>query len=1365
MNVSNPPNAEPRPVMKIVGIGSSAGGLDALRVILPTLAAGNNLAVVILQHHALDHHQLFTKILSETATMPVTTIDHGMTIDADRIYLAPPRCNVSLENNMFQLHPATDPQTPTPSIDFFFLSLARSNHHTRIGVILSGTGSDGACGIQGLKAASGIIIAQTPENAKHPDMPRAALATGCVDLVLASEQIGEELIHLTDSGSLTRPENNVESSSDEIDRILRVLFEKTGCDFSDYKLTTINRRIGRRMSINKLVDLKRYADHLARSEDEATLLFKDLLISVTSFFRDPDAFVSLENVFRSVAERRGVEKEMRIWVPGCATGEEVYSIAITLAKVLGERITRYTIQIFATDIDSAAVAIARKGIYSEASVSGIDKQTLQQYFLQTNGMFQLSEAIRNMIVFSQHDLLKDPPFSRIDLISCRNVLIYFNTHLQKRIMSIFHYALHDNGYLFLGKSESGNQISDLFVPVDNRQKMFQRRGAYRRPPIHLQFSRTSAHAPLPRSDPENQRDISPKEALEETLLAVYGHTSVLVNDRMDIVYIHGDISPYLSFPQGNADLNILSLAKGDLKIDLRIVINKSMRENRTVHGKPVLLHDGPTDRQLRICASPVCRTVAEEMLTLVTFEKITEIPIGGLPGIFPMEEESRLVDLQKELTATKEYLQTTIEELENTNQDLLSLNEELQSTNEELKATNEELETSNEELQAANEELITVNEELEIKTEELAKANAALRESEMCFRTLYENVPVGISVSRPDGTILTCNDAYRDMYGYTSEELRHINEVQLYHRAQDRDSILNNIRNNMVFQNAEVEMKRKNGDVYTANMTITPFWMEDKETLLAVIRDITDRKESEESLRKSEAALAEAQRIASLGNWEWDLGSNTFHCSDELFRIYGRVPDTIGRSLTFALDSIHPEDRGMVDVALDQTRHLGFPFNIEYRIILPNGDTRVIHSIGAAEKNDIGTITRMYGTAQDITERKKAETEKIQLEKQLHQAHKMEAIGTLAGGISHDFNNILSIILGNIELVALELNPEDDTMRYLDQAKTASFRAKDLIQQLLRFSRKTDQIQKPINIADIVRESLRFLRASIPKSVDIQENIARNGGIIVADPTQIHQVMLNLCANAADAMQEKGGLLSVSLVPVYLSPDQAADYPGLQTGPYVRLLVKDTGEGIPAELQEQIFEPFFTTKASGKGTGMGLAMVHGIVKRQGGHIGVQSEVGRGTTFEILLPKVEFEEVIDLPVNLPVPKGKNEHILLIDDETMILNMGKNILETLTYRVTTVNESERALETFRRAPDQFDLIITDYSMPGTNGYELARQFLQIRNDIPVILCTGFSESMAAEKIRQVGIRKLLLKPVSRHELAETLHEVLRNSEPVA
>ncbi|MDA8139155.1 MAG: chemotaxis protein CheR, partial [Desulfobacteraceae bacterium] len=493
----------------------------------------------------------------------------------------------------------------------------------------------------------------------------------------------------------------MEAASDEIERILGLLFQRTGCDFSDYKLTTINRRIGRRMSLNKMVDLKIYANHLAASEEEISLLCKDLLISVTSFFRDPDAFASLEKVVQSIAEHHAVDKNIRIWIPGCATGEEVYSIAMTLAKVLGDQIAKFKIQIFATDVDPAAVAIARKGVYPKAALTGINDTVIKQYFNQTNGLFQVAEAIRNMIVFPQHDLLKDPPFSRIDLISCRNVLIYFNTHLQKRIMSIFHYALNANGYLFLGKSESGSQISDLFVPVDTRQKLFQRRGVYRRPPINMQYHRGKGYAPNANPGPEVKHEFSAKEALEQLLLEIYGHSSVLVNDRMDIVYVHGDVSPYLGFAPGTADLNILSLAKANLGIDLRIIINKCLRENAKVHGKPVMLRDSAGERQVRLYASPVQTNEGQERLVLVVFEQVSDISKSKLPlaAADPTtEQETRIAELNQELTATKEYLQTTIEELENTNQDLLSLNEELHSTNEELQSTNEELETSNEEL-------------------------------------------------------------------------------------------------------------------------------------------------------------------------------------------------------------------------------------------------------------------------------------------------------------------------------------------------------------------------------------------------------------------------------------------------------------------------------------------------------------------------------------------------------------------------------------------------------------------------------------------------------------------------------------------
>ncbi|GAB6096206.1 chemotaxis protein CheB [Desulfatiferula olefinivorans] len=1346
----------------LVAIGSSAGGIEALREILPGILPGNNLAAVILQHHDPDHYHLLMTILEESSNCPVTIIEEGETIQPDRIYIPPANKNVSIDHDIFRLQAIPDQQATAPSIDLFMISLSKAKQFRGIGIILSGNGSDGACGIRELKSVGGIIIAQTPQSAKFQDMPRTALATGCVDLVLEPQQIETELSEISKNGLQLITEVDLETSSDEIDRILGLLYERTGCDFSDYKLTTINRRIGRRMSLNKMVDLKIYADHLNSSDDEINLLFKDLLISVTSFFRDPDAFGSLEKVFQSIIEhRQDSDKTIRIWVPGCATGEEVYSIAITLARVLGDQIGKFKIQIFATDVDPSAVAMARKGIYPKAALAGINDTLLKQYIVQNNGLFQLSEAIRNMIIFSHHDLLKDPPFSRIDLISCRNVLIYFNTHLQKRVMSIFHYALNANGYLFLGKSESGSQISDLFVPVDTRQKIFQRRSVYRRPPIHVQNRRTIGYAKTDAMGMERKSDFSAKETLENLLLKLYGHSSVLVNDHMDIIYVHGDVSPFLGFSPGTADLNILSLAKGNLGIDLRIIINKSLRENKVVHSNPIAMPDTNGGRLVRLTASPVPAIAGEERLIMVVFERIPEVFKSVIKPVVVesvSDQELRIAELDQELTATKEYLQTTIEELENTNQDLLSLNEELQSTNEELQSTNEELETSNEEMQAANEELITLNEELEIKTNELARANASIKENENRLRTLYESIPVGIGVSREDGMILAFNDAYEKLFGYTAEELRGINAVRLYKNSLERHAIVTSIKNKKSIQNLEVELVRKNGNTFTANLTVAPFAFNGTTALLAVIQDITDRKKADADLKNSQSALKEAQRIAHLGSWEWQVGSESIIWSEEVFRIFGLTPFSFTPTFAAILKFVHAEDRDQVALALEEAQLKGTPFCLEYRIVTHTSVLRTIQVIGATDRETNGTVNRIFGTVQDITERKRAEDEKIHLEKQLQQAHKMEAIGTLAGGIAHDFNNILTIIMANTELILANPDVNENTQTHLEQINIASLRARDLIQQLLNYSRKSDLLQKPINMATVVKESLRFLRASIPKSIDITENIMDSTGTIVADPTQIHQVMLNLCSNAADAMQETGGSLSVELAAVYLDGEQMERYPGLNPGPHIRLCVKDTGSGIPLDIQKRIFEPFYTTKETGKGTGMGLAMVHGIVKNHMGHINVQSRLGIGTLFEILLPKMDIQEEAPQVIIKPMPKGDNEHILYIDDEDMVLSVGTKILRSLGYKVTPISSGTEAIEVLAAAPQDFDIVITDYTMPKITGLELAKKLSTIRNNIPILLCTGLSGTVPDHKIKESGITDVLYKPFMKSEVAVALRNIL-------
>jgi two-component system CheB/CheR fusion protein len=712
----------------VVGIGASAGGLEAYKHVLPGLPVNANMAFVIVQHLDPKHRSMMASLLDRHTSMDVLEIIDGQVLAANTVYITPQGRDVKIVNRTLHLTKPTSAIGPKPSIDYFFTSLAESMADRAVGIILSGTGSDGAHGIRAIKAGGGITIVQSEDTARYNGMPRSAIETGHVDLVVDPSEIGKELQVAIKYPNLVPSIPPEAETPKDIDRILQMIAGRTGANLTEYKLATINRRVGRRMALHKIRDLEDYVAYAKQAPQELDLLFKDILISVTSFFRDPEAFQALKRTFPQMLKSRPKGDGIRIWVPGCATGEEAYSIAMLLHEHLGKEVNQSNIQIFGTDLDQDAIIQARKGTYPTATVVDVDKALLDKYFTHSDNTVQVVKSIREMIVFAKQDLTQDPPFSHLDLISCRNLLIYFNSRLQQKIVPMFHYILNPEGLLFLGKSESIGQFADLFTSLNKKWKIFQHRGTIRPPVVDFGLGKHLRYAGKGSVTlPAKPKEIPIKQVFAESVINAMGNCAVIIDDRQEVVFVQGDVGPYLTLAQGEVGLNILNMARSELRLDLRALIHKATRETRFVRSKKITFEHNDQRRQLILHAGPAASRGDVTDLTLVIFEEVgpvAETEPEALSGV--SSEDPRIQALEQELTAAREHLQTTVEELETTNEELQSLNEELQSANEELQSSNEELETSNEELQSTNEELTTVNEELQVKSSELAEANTDL---------------------------------------------------------------------------------------------------------------------------------------------------------------------------------------------------------------------------------------------------------------------------------------------------------------------------------------------------------------------------------------------------------------------------------------------------------------------------------------------------------------------------------------------------------------------------------------------------------------------------------------------------------------
>lgn len=716
----------------IIGVGASAGGLEALQGLVKNIKPNSNLAFVVAQHLSPTYKSLMVSLLSKEAQIDIKEAQNLETIKPNIMYICPPNKHILVQDKkIILLEPKQPSYGPKPSIDMLFESLSEDIGNKSIGVILSGTGSDGCRGVRAIKAEGGFTIAQQPNSAKYDGMPNSAINTGNIDLILDVEVMFEELVELLTYPNRAKLIGNVTETSGIYKNILLKLKENKKVDFTLYKTSTIQRRIERRMAALKITNISDYSNQLEKNIKEVDNLYNDILIGVTSFFRDREPFEILKENLKKVIYAK-TDKSIRVWVPGCSTGEEPYSIAMVISEILGEKIGEYKIQIFATDIDDEATTVARKGQYPESALTELDKSLVKKYFTIKDDMYELIKPIRDMCIFSKQDITRDPPFVRLDLVSCRNLLIYFTSDLQKQLFPIFHYALNDHGLLLLGKSESVGVFLNYFKSVNSKWKLYE---ALYLGQKNVPKSVTSYHAPKynPREEKDKyevfkQPTISDLiiDHIERTIVP----TCIVLNESFNMIYVKGK-NKYLSQPEGEITQNIFKFLSPEISIELRSALHSVKKNGGITKTKFILPKEenykkvkSLEDTYVRLVVSPLDSPVMGDLF-LVVFQEEKAESLASYD--FTLSHENEEVDkLQIELEKTREHLQTVIEELETSNEEMQSLNEELQSSNEELQSSNEELETTNEELQSTNEELQTAYAELQNVYEERDNSNKSL---------------------------------------------------------------------------------------------------------------------------------------------------------------------------------------------------------------------------------------------------------------------------------------------------------------------------------------------------------------------------------------------------------------------------------------------------------------------------------------------------------------------------------------------------------------------------------------------------------------------------------------------------------------
>jgi two-component system CheB/CheR fusion protein len=716
-----------RPAVPVVGVGASAGGLSALEGLLPAIPADGGLAFVVIQHLDPDHESSLAALLRRLSPIPVSLIENETAVEPNNLYVIPPNASLTIADDRLHLARPLEHRGQRTPVDGFFQSLAEARGDKAAGVILSGSGSDGTLGLRAIKEHGGLTIAQ--EGAEYDGMMRSAVRSGMVDFVLPLDQIPAKLADYFHQLDGRKQQTESQEGSDYLAQICAVLRTRTGHDFSGYKDKTVARRVQRRMQVLQIDTVPEFVERLRKEPAEVDTLLQDLLIGVTNFFRDPQAFSALESeVVARLFEGKGPDDTVRVWVPGCSTGEEAYSIAMLLREHVPNGQAAPRLQIFASDIDEPALQVARVGRYPATIARDIPANRLERYFVREDGTYRIASDLRELCLFSAHNLLRDAPFSKLDLISCRNLLIYLTPELQNRLIPLFHYALNEDGHLFLGSSENLTRHSRLFATVDKPHRIFRRRAQIeRRLP---EFPLTTSEGMRRRLPPVQRVAVGPEplqSLAERQLLDRYSPAYVIINAEGDVLQGSSRTGKYLELSPGVPRIDIFSMARQGLRPDLRAGMHKAIASGEVVVQRNVLVGTNGGRQLIDLTIQPLRSSATHDPLYMVVFQDIGGIKAQQDPEA-PHDngdlENANLRQIEMELRATRERLQTTTEELESANEELKSGNEELSSMNEELQSANEELETSKEELQSINEELQTVNAELNARVEELSRANS-----------------------------------------------------------------------------------------------------------------------------------------------------------------------------------------------------------------------------------------------------------------------------------------------------------------------------------------------------------------------------------------------------------------------------------------------------------------------------------------------------------------------------------------------------------------------------------------------------------------------------------------------------------------
>ncbi|HEY5408278.1 MAG TPA: chemotaxis protein CheB [Ginsengibacter sp.] len=1183
----------------VVGIGASAGGLEAFKKLIKAIPEKSGIAYILVQHLHPDHSSALPEILQRETRLPVEQISDNVKVEPNHLYIIPANKILVATDGVLKLSPRPKDQKNMP-IDIFFSSLAEVHQSHAIGVVLSGNGADGTLGLKDIKDHGGITFAQDLESAAYDAMPQSAIKSGVVDFILTPEEMPKQLLKLNDTYKILPSDEHATpkelTEEESFKQILSLLRLNHGVDFTYYKQTTVRRRILRRMIILKLERIADYQVYLKQNKTEQDSLFQDVLIPVTSFFRDPKIFDHLcETVLPELIKDKSSVNPLRIWVAGCSVGKEAYSIGMCIHEYLSDKISNTRIQIFATDVSEKSIAKARTGIYSKSEMEGVSEERIKQFFTKTNGSYQVKKTIRDLCVFATHNFLKDPPFAKIDLISCRNVLIYLEPFLQKKAFTIFHYALNAKGYLWLGKSESTGSSSEYFLPFGVKDKLYTRKSFAGR---FMNVASESREEIFKDKDygpgiTERKKDDFQKDA-EDILLSKYTPPGVIVNDQFDIVQFRGSTGDFLEPSPGKASLNVLKMAREGLSFELRNALQKSKSTKAPFIKQGIPINNGK--RIVRIEVVPLLNSI--ELYFLILFKDTTSDKLHDGDKVktttsLKNETDTRIKHLEKDLSQVREDMRSITEEQEAVNEELQSANEELLSGSEELQSLNEELETSKEELQSTNEELITVNQELYDRNEQF---NEARLYAEAIVSTIHEP----LIVIGNDFKIKSANKSFYKNFGLTEEEALGNVIFDLQNNGWNipglRSKLIKIQKENEKFIEWETIYHFPAAGVRTISFNAQPLQKENGANwILLAFDDITIRKEVEKAelkrLHDIKKILENIPQITSTASAD---GAVIYF--NQFFLNYSGM--TMGQAKGSGWERIiEPGMLNEVKKAWAHSIKTGDDFNMEILLKRKSDNMYRWHLTRlTAILDDADKVASWVGASIDIHEQKTKEQIKDEF----------------IGIASHELKTPLTTAKAYIQLLEMGMAQTNDKDLIFAQKAGASInRLNDLIGELMDVSKiqngKLDLRITTFNFNEMVVGAVEEVQYASPVhrilfAGEIKETVT-------GDKDRLCQVVINLLNNAVKySPKSKEVFINLSM----------------EAGS-VKVAIRDTGIGIRKESLDKIFERYYREEHRAvhfQGLGIGLFISHEIVERHHGEIWAESEPGKGSTFYFTIPLLQ-----------------------------------------------------------------------------------------------------------------------------------------------